>query len=223
MILECGPKHDRRTLSLALPNIINLENKLIQNLYNKVNRLVSGNEIGILISGGIDSAILYFLLIKENMNTGNRFNITPFTMLRKEGSRYYANGVINWIHSYYGLPTIDLNLIGDNTLPEIQQVESAVTEVLHRQVDYVYLGIIESRPEHSINWTRHKFKETFNRKYPFLNLQKSHVIDLYIQFNLFGLLQLTHSCAINEQVKCGYCNGCNERAWGLQEMNIFYD
>jgi len=220
MIVECGPSHDRRSLSLVLPSIPKFDSELTRNLYRKLNKMVSGNEIGILISGGLDSAILYFLLIKENIETGEKFNITPFTMIRKEGSRYYAKGVINWINDYYGLPKVELNIVGDNTLAEIQQVESAVKEVLHRKIDFMYLGIIESRPEHSINWTRYTFKETFNRKYPFLNLQKSHVIDLYIKFNLFELLKITHSCAINEQIKCGYCNGCNEREWGFSQLGL---
>lgn len=220
MLIDCGPIYDRRQMRLTLPSIPDIENPLLKNLYQRVNKLVEGNEIGILVSGGIDSAILYFLLIEENISTGNHFNIIPYTMMRKEGSRYYAKDVINWIHRYYNINEIELNIVGDNTLPELQQVESAIKEILHIVVDFVYLGIIESRPEHSVNWTRPYFKETFHRKYPLLNLQKSHVINLYLQRNIQELLDITYSCAINEQHACGYCNGCNERTWGLIENNL---
>lgn len=215
MIVECGPVYDKRIMSLNMPVVPIFKKPYIQKLYKKLNNIEKESEIAILVSGGLDSAILYFLLIRENINTGNRFNITPFTMMRKEGSRYYAKNVINWIHRFYGIPEIELNLVGNNSLPEIQQVESAINEIFTRQISYVYIGIIEARPEHSINWFRAKFNETVNRKYPFLQLEKSHVIDLYLQNNLLELLNLTYSCAVNEQIACGQCNGCNERIWGL--------
>lgn len=220
MILECGPSNDQRLVNINLPVIPTFQQPYIEKLFRKSHDIKNENEIAVLVSGGMDSAILYFLLIQENINTGNKFNLTPFTMMRKEGSRYYAKNVINWIHRFYGISEIELNLVGDNTLPEIQQVESAIAEIFSKQISFVYIGIIEARPEHSINWFRAKFKETVNRKYPFLNLQKSHVVDLYIRHNLFELLDITYSCAINERIACGHCNGCNERKWGLQIMNV---
>jgi len=173
-----------------------------------------------MVSGGVDSAILYYLLLQENFNTGNKFEIIPYTMLRKEGSRYYAKDVINYVHDLHHLPHTDLNIIGDNTLPETQQVESGIMDVLHKTVDYVYLGIIESREEHSVGWHRFPFKETFHRRYPLLNLQKSHVIDLYIKTGMIELLKMTHSCAVHEITPCNNCNGCIERIWGISEMNL---
>lgn len=160
------------------------------------------------------------MLLKENLLTGNKFKIIPYTILRKEGSKYHAQKVINYIQRCFNLFETELNVVGDNTLPEIQQVESGIKDILHKTVDYVYLGIIESRPEHSQGWWRFKFTETFHRKYPLLNLQKSHVMDLYSQNNLMDLLNLTHSCAVNEVDPCGKCNGCKERQWGAEQLKI---
>jgi hypothetical protein len=220
MIVECGPANDRRIMSLQMPLVPTFESLYMRKIFKKFNGIENENDIAILVSGGLDSAILYFLLIQENINTGKKFNITPFTMMRKEGSRYYAKNVINWIHRFYGIPEIELNLVGDNTLPEIQQVESAIAEIFSKQISFVYIGIIEARPEHSINWFRAKFNETVNRKYPFLKLQKSHIIDLYLQNNLLELLSLTYSCAVSEKLACGRCNGCNERFWGLSQYGL---
>ena len=221
MILECGPKHDRRQLNLSLPYIPIIENLNLKKLYLRSRNIITGQQIGVLVSGGVDSAILYFLLHLENNLTGNKFIITPYTIMRKEGSRYYSKPVQDWIHNYFNLPNIELNVVGNNTLPEAQQVSSGINDIFEKQTDFLYLGIIQSRPEHSIGWARPKFTETDKVRLPFLNLQKNHVIDLYRQFNVLELLNLTYSCAINETDACGYCNGCNERTWGFNDLRLY--
>ena len=221
MKILCGPEYDKRIFTLTLPESTPyFKSSYLTKLWLRSHKLRDNNHIGILVSGGVDSAILYYTLLKENFETVNRFKITPYTILRKEGSKHYAIKVINWIQNYFNIAITDLNIIGNPSLPEIKQVESGVLEILTHHVDYVYLGIIESRPEHSINWVRPLWRETFNLKYPLLNLEKSHVIDLYRKFNLFDLLKITHSCALNEIDPCGTCNGCLERQWGLSELGF---
>lgn len=217
MIINCGPKHDIRTLNLQLPPQPQFSNTLAKNLYRKLNGLNKENEIGVLFSGGADSALLYFLLLEEHLNTQSSYRFTPYTILR-EGSRIHAQSVINWIHRYYGLAETALNVVGDPQLPDHQQVESGVREILLGKADFVFLGIIESRPEHSHGWWRHKFEETLQRKYPLLNLQKSHIIDLYYQKNLKDLLAITFSCNLSQHQPCNRCNGCLERNWGINEI-----
>lgn len=217
MIINCGPTHDIRTMQLELPSLPYLENKTFKNLYRKLNGLNKENEIGVLFSGGADSALLYFLLLEEHYTVSSSFRITPYTIMR-EGSKIHAQRVINWIHRYYRLDDVALNVVGDHSLPDHQQVESGVREILSNKADFVYLGIIESRPEHSYGWWRHKFKETLQRKYPLLNLQKSHIIDLYYQKNLTDLLAITFSCNLSQHEPCNQCNGCLERNWGMNEV-----
>lgn len=217
MLINCGPKHDIRTLDLQLPFLQKFANPSVKHLYRKLHGLNKENEIGILFSGGADSSLLYFLLLEEHLTTQSPYKFTPYTILR-EGSRIHARGILNWIHRYYGLEEIDLNVVGNNTLPNHQQVESGVREILLDKADFIYLGIIESRPEHSQGWWRHKFEETFQRKYPFLNLQKSHIIDLYYKKGLIDLLSITFSCNLNQDLPCNKCNGCLERQWGINEI-----
>lgn len=216
MKLECGPHNDRRIFSLELPTIPTFPYEHIRKLWIRSNNLIQGNKIGCLVSGGADSALLYFLMLEENINTGNRFEIIPYTILRI-GAKIPAQNVINWIHKFYNIPQIKLNIIGNPGLPEMQQVNSGIFEILGSKVDYVYLGIIADRPEHYINWDNVKFEETVQRKYPFLNLEKSHIIDLYYKKNLKELLDLTRSCNIGEE-PCGHCNGCIARSWGIEQI-----
>jgi len=217
MKIECGPKHDLRIFELNLPNFPYIDKPWLEKLWMKTNNFIKGNKIGCLVSGGADSALLYFLMLEENRKTGNKYEIIPYTILRI-GAKKPAQNVINWIHKFYNIPEIQLNIIGDPDLPEIQQVNSGIFEILGSKVDYVYLGIIADRPEHYINWDNVKFEETVQRKYPFLNLEKSHIIDLYYKKKLKELFDLTRSCNIGEDEPCGHCNGCMARIWGIEQI-----
>lgn len=222
MKIKCGPKHDQRFLNFELPYLPKLRNVYTKQLYLRTNNLIQGNSIGCLVSGGADSVLLYFLLIEENLSSGNKFIITPYTIARK-GASAPAQNCINYIHDYFQLSRIKLNLIGNPNLPEVEQVESGITDILGRQVDYVYLGIMEDRPEHYQNYLNLKFIETQHRKYPLLNLQKSHIVDLYLKKKLLSLFKLTTSCNKGLWPACGQCNGCEALRWGINEIGILED
>ncbi len=220
MIERCEIPGNTKTLVLNLPERPSFNNPETLKIYKRLYKLYGNDKIGVLVSGGMDSALLYFLLMKLNLESGNTYRIKPYTILRKEGSRNYAIKVIDWIHDYFSLPRTQLNIVGDNSLPEIQQVESGVREILARKIDYVYVGIIKSRPEHSIGWNRYEFKESLRIRYPFLDLEKCHVLDLFRSFDTLDLLNYTHSCAVDEINHCGVCNGCNERSWAFDVLEI---
>lgn len=195
--VDCGPATDRRTLDIWLHPIL--------------------RRPGILISGGMDSALLYYLLIRLNVEQGSTHKITPYTILRKDGSPQYVQPIIDYVHDSFGLPHIATTVVGDPTLPESRQVESGVKEVLSTTSNAIYLGIIEELAAFTIGWRAPiKWTESFNRRYPLKDLNKTHIVDLIVQFKQEKLFELTHSC--NMPGKCGSCNGCNERQWGFDQM-----
>jgi len=200
MIIDCGPAHDIRTLNLELPQ---------------------ANRIGVMVSGGIDSTLLYYLLqyLKKTEKTDHF--IRPFTVPRKEGSIYFAKPIVNYIHELLDLPPSYTTLVGNNTLEEPKQVESGVIKAIaFAKIEVIYIGAIYIRPEHLIGLERPVTIETDVVKFPMLHLEKSHVIDLYYKLGIENILQYTHSCIKNQQVHCGTCHGCIERIWGFNELNI---
>jgi hypothetical protein len=200
MILICGHQTDQRSLTLELPT-----NPL---------------KIAIFISGGIDSAVLYYLLLKENARMDNIHNIVPLTVLRKEGSKHFAKPVIAHVRAMFGLSYIDPMIVGNNTLPEDQQVKSGVHDAWRLNFDRAYSGLIEQLPQHMIGWQPIPYTETDKFKAPFSKLNKSHIIDLCIQLQLESLFYITHSCSAQEIGRCNQCNGCNERSWGFGQLGI---
>jgi Queuosine biosynthesis protein QueC len=198
LIVECGPSFDRRTLNIYLHPI--------------------RKRIGVLVSGGMDSALLYYLLVKLNVEQGFTHTVTPYTILRKDGSPQYAQSIIDYVHDLFQLPYIATQVVGDPTLHEGMQVESGAKDVLLlSKSNVIYLGLIEELAAFTIGWRDPiKWTEPADRRYPLMNLNKSHIVDLIIQFKQEKLFEMTHSC--NMFGKCNNCNGCNERSWGFKQM-----
>jgi hypothetical protein len=196
-ITDCGPDTDRRTLNIWLHPL--------------------RRKVGVLVSGGMDSALLYYLLVKLNFEQGFTHKITPYTILRKDGSCRFAQDVIDYVHRQFGLTSTSTEVVGDPTLHENLQVESGCADVLKKE-NIIYLGLIEEMAAFTIGWRDPiKWEETDTRLYPLKNLNKSHIVDLIYYFNQEPLFELTHSC--NMPGKCGSCNGCNERQWGFDQLD----
>jgi len=197
LIVDCGPDFDRRTLNIWLHPL--------------------RKRVGVLVSGGMDSALLYYLLVKLNAESGFIYKITPYTIIREQGSIEYAQPIVDYVNELFGLPATIIETVGDNTLSEQYQVESGCKDVLIKS-NLIYLGLIEELEIHTIGWRPPiKWKETENRLYPFKDLNKSHIVDLIFQFKQEKLFELSHTCNMPGP-RCGACNGCNERRWGFEQM-----
>ena len=201
MKITCGPATDLRTVTIELP--------------------YEPQKIGVFVSGGIDSAILYYILLGENRRLGNIHQLVPFSILRKEGSKHFAKLVIAHTHASYNLPYSEPIIVGDTELSEDKQVESGVKMVLNvLKFNQVYTGLIEQLPQHMVNWAPIPYKETEKFRAPFSILDKSHIIDIVAQLNQSALFYITHSCSSYELGRCNTCNGCNERSWGFEQLGI---
>ncbi len=176
-------------------------------------------KIGVFISGGLDSAVLYFLILLKNKSLGNLHEIVPITIHRKEGSKHFAKLVISYVNACHGLTPPDTLIVGDTTLPEIEQVKSGVLEAYSLGFDIVYVGVIKQLPEHMIGYEIIPYGESYEFRVPFKLLDKSNVIDIAKQFKQEGLFQITHSCDIHEIGRCNTCNGCRERIWGFSQLD----
>jgi 7-cyano-7-deazaguanine synthase in queuosine biosynthesis len=200
MKITCGPQHDRRDFEIVLPS--------------------EPKRLAVFVSGGVDSAILYYLLLLENRNLGNIHEIQPLMVQRKEGSKYFANIVVAHVRDHFNLAPATATIVGNNTLPEEEQVKSGVLESYLRGFDIAYTGLIQQLPQHMVNWEPIPYKQTPKFKAPFADLDKSHIIELCVQLDQTALFYLTHSCSAHEISRCRNCNGCNERSWGFDQLGI---
>jgi hypothetical protein len=200
MIITCGPAGIQRTFDLKLPD--------------------ERAKIAVLVSGGIDSAIMYYLMLLENKNTGYRHDIRPISIMRTEGSEYFSKLVVANMNEKFNLIKQDAIIVGNPSLPENRQVRSGVHHSYELGFDITYCGLIEQQPEHMIGWVQPEVIESNRFKTPLKDLTKIHIIDLVIQFKQEDLFYITHTCNRFKTGRCHKCNGCNERAWGFSKMGL---
>lgn len=200
MNIICGPESDKRTVKINLPK--------------------EKSKIGVLISGGIDSAILYYVMLAENQLRNNLHEVLPISIMRAEGSEYFSKLVVASMNEKFKLENIESTIVGDPTLPDDQQVKSGVDDALNLGFDLVYAGVIEQQEEHMIGWVPPPSGETKRFKTPFKNINKIHIIDLVNKFNQEDLFYITHTCNVYKVGRCHRCNGCNERAWGFAQLGL---
>jgi hypothetical protein len=200
MNFMCNILNEERVVELALPD--------------------TPTKIAVFVSGGLDSAILYYLILKASIEQGVAHQISPFVVNRTEGSRYFSSLVVAHVHSQFNIPYVDPILVGDPTLPGHLQVLSGAQSAQYMGFTRLYGGIIAQRPEHTIGYEPPPAEETDIIKLPFKDLTKGYIIDLIVRNKQEALFYLTHSCSILEIGKCNTCNGCNERNWGFAQAGL---
>lgn len=199
MVITCGPIEDKRDIKLVLPS--------------------DPTQIGVMVSGGIDSALLLYLVYLQNIFTGNKHDIRAYTVARKEGAKYFACAVVEQIQRSLGIPPQKPFMVGDATVYEPLQVTTGMIQAVRHGCSEVYLGVIEQQPEHLLGWKKIQVTPDRIFKYPLMHVTKSHIIDAVCSVNQQSLFHITHSCD-SETDRCGLCNGCRERAWGFSMMNV---
>jgi 7-cyano-7-deazaguanine synthase in queuosine biosynthesis len=184
-------------------------------------KLTLHRRIGVLVSGGLDSALLYYLIKKLTL-TDDRYSVIPYTITRNDGSSRYAQPVIDYIHKILGIEQQDsINLAISETDSELQ-VAAGMRELYKSNRNRIYIGIIQTLEEHALHGVPKPYvpvnSEMFN--YPLKDLTKAHVVRLIIQLGLEKLFTLTHSCVYDIDTPCGTCNRCNERAWAFSQLGL---
>lgn len=174
-------------------------------------------KIGVLVSGGLDSALLYYLL-RSMVNVN--YTVTPFTITRNDGSNIHAQLVIDYVNSALNKEKQTTTLLYINEPDSNMQVVAGMKEILKQNVNITYIGLIETLNIHCINVPRpYVPTDSDNFVYPFKNLNKSHIVDLVGKLQQQELFNITHSC-VSEKNRCGLCNRCNERSWAFTQLGL---
>lgn len=181
-------------------------------------------KIGILVSGGIDSSLLLYLLCKEIADNNLPMSIYAFSM--KVPNRFQKNitqNIINYISEKTHVT------VTYNSQMRKYLIRNGVKTILDvYSLDYVFTGCNkvvydEFTPTRIIRDDTPPVRgEPLNSSHlrPFINLDKREIIGLYVQENITDLLPLTISCGIAEThppeiQECLECYFCMEKRWAL--------
>ena len=184
-------------------------------------KLTLHRRIGVLVSGGLDSALLYYLIKKLTL-TDDRYSVIPYTIIRNDGSSRYAQPVIDYVHEILGIEQQYATKLDIAETDSELQVAAGMCELRSTDRNLIYIGIIQTLEEHALHGVPKPYvptnSELFN--YPLKDLTKAHIVQLIIQLGLEKLFTLTHSCVYDIDTPCGVCNRCNERAWAFTQLGL---
>jgi len=203
MIIITGPDSDKRQIEIKLH-----EGK---------------QRIGVMLSGGADSAILLYLLALERKLEGSTQEIIPFTVARPDGAWNYVKPIVDKINQMLGIELPDPIQVGDPTLHHSKQGRSGELEARGKyNIDHFYYGSQQHPPvpmpgEYPARPDKIELPGT---TIPFALVDKRHTLGLFEVFQAWPLIELTHSCTALTEGRCGECYNCKEREWALSDLGI---
>jgi hypothetical protein len=203
--IETGLGSFKKTINIELPTV---------------------NRVGVLVSGGADSAILLYLLTKLNLENGSPCELIPFTVPKTDGAIVFARKIVGYINQLLDCELPQTTVVGDINLHHSQQVSSGRDEAFENYgIDLVVYGSQKTPPKDEMHgdwdYPFRPDKISYPNAYcPFAFVDKRNTIDLYRIFDRMDLLSITHSCTENATSRCGECLFCQERAWALRENNL---
>lgn len=173
----------------------------------------SEKSIGVFLSGGMDSALLLYLLAQRSDK------IKIFTIPKYDGAELYVGPIVFWINKRLGCNLPDPIIIGDPNANHELQVNTGLYKVYHTCDIFYFAG--NSYPEDILpngpNRTRRKNPK---EKQPFFDLYKTDIVKMYVEHDLMDLLTLTHTCTEQSLGRCNNCWQCRERQWAFKECGI---
>lgn len=174
---------------------------------------------GILLSGGLDSAILLYLLVCVNPE----IKIQPFTIAKTDGAALYADPVIEHFNKKFNLSIPKTILVGNPTVHHRQQSTTAVKDIFaNHPVDYLYIGINQNPPELAdLNGAPVRDTKSTDPRiiFPFVDLYKHNILEFMYAHNQEDLADITHSCTEQSVGRCNNCWQCTERAWAFKQLD----
>jgi len=176
-------------------------------------------KVGVMVSGGADSAILLYALCLERQQTGSKHIITPFTVARSDGAMHYATAVVDYVRKALNCELVDPIKVGYPQLHHSQQGQSGFRDAIAMGQDLCYFGSQKTPPEEfpmpGVYPARPSQTEWKICRCPFALCDKRNTMELYTLLDQLPLLAITHSCTEQKDGRCGVCFNCAERAWAI--------
>lgn len=187
----------------------------------------------ISLSGGADSAILLYILLKNGIS-----NLDVWTLASKEKNFASPRAAYNVLCRCMEL-TGNYNCTHNVFFTPRQTLETLIvplsTVASERKYTKFYTGATSLPPDDQLATFRNETplydrrnpnveRQTYSGKFyiPFYNVDKKRIAELYHHYGLMDTLYpLTRSCEshILTEGHCGVCWWCEERQWAFGKLN----
>lgn len=206
MKIIIGPKHLEREFTFTVPPVDN---------------------IGIFMSGGLDSSAMLSLILRELEETDRlkAVSLTAFTIEKPTGEPMYATRILKKFEDHF-----QVNISHVNNIPNTEEAirlgrmdSNVIVETCKQFNGLVYLSGNNMPPSDikifkgSLGFT---YKQTHLYQQPFLNLFKPQLTDILYKLGTDFIIPYTHSCAQQLKGKCNACYSCEERSWSFEQLGL---
>lgn len=173
---------------------------------------------GILLSGGLDSSILLYLLTKNNP----KIKLQPFTIPKFDGAAFYADPIVEHFNKKFDLDLPKTILVGNPKVYHRAQSTTAVRTIFYKYpVDILFIGINKNPPElEGLPGAPQRDTESKHSKivFPFVDMTKDQILKIMFDEGQTDLINITHSCTERPDSRCTKCWQCTERAWAFKQL-----
>lgn len=170
-------------------------------------------QYGILMSGGLDSSVLFALIVKLNPNV----RIQPFTVMKPDGSYKFVDNIIASVNEKFGTSVPHTIMIDNPPNMYHRQYGKYATKYIfdnYREIERLFNGLNQN-PEELSGYNgapdRSKSETDLRIIAPFIEYTKETVVEMMFEHDLEWLSDITHSCTRYSVGRCGVCFQCQER------------
>lgn len=178
--------------------------------------LADAPKIALNFSGGMDSTLILYMLLKDKEERKLNTEIHCFTATQV-GTKIHATKVL-------ALPEFAGKVVHHTDVPNpISESVRPMTTKLIEDGWILYMGSNQA-PLEQIGGRYPprpvKNHENPNIRLPLLFLFKYHILDAYFKLGIQHILPTTHSCTQIEHGECGECFACRERIWAFDKLKL---
>jgi 7-cyano-7-deazaguanine synthase in queuosine biosynthesis len=182
--------------------------------------------IGVMVSGGIDSGTVLFLVLKYIHENNLTNTVTAFTVERTYDSFKNAARVVQYCESMFDgvmvthkslSPWFDSSNHNYQTMSGVYEARNndLVDGVIIADTKMPEVQLVDNMPN----------PPRFTNYAPdimqlVIDFTKNVTVGLAIKNNLIPLLEHSHSCIKLTDSRCGSCYWCREREWAFQQNNF---
>jgi len=195
------------------------------------NKIQSIKNIGVFLSGGLDSAALLCLIISDlkSKNALNDFKIICFTVDKGEGQVCYATNVINEVSAMFNVAIEHIVFLNEGFTSRPGRIgKDTYEKISNYTTNILFYQGINNVPPSDVKVFNSSFEGYIVTEvsvlgkntmlFPFLNLHKPQIIDIIYKLNCESVIQYTQTCTERSLGRCGVCYWCEERAWGFEML-----
>lgn len=192
--------------------------EIIQNIKDKISNY---DTIGVFSSGGFDSTVLLYLVIKIIKDNFSNKKLTVYTVNRTDDSKSHSERVLEHLGRIFNLHYTHITYIDDAYTHHSKQISSGIMQVINVSTLLILCGT-RNPNEASLCDGSIRIKSTVGNIYqPFIDGDKTVTISIEHQLGILELVStISHTCTESIALRCDACWQRRERSWAFQKLEL---